>query len=146
MQAMLRDRFPLLLAALWWGSLTAVGFVVVPMLFAYLPSAMVAGNMAAKLFTAQSWIAVACVVPLMVLTSGNRDKPMGDAASTTLMFLLGGLLLALLVEYGVSPRIVARVNVRLWHGVGTAMYLIQWLCALAVLWRLAKPQASDRPD
>ena len=51
-------RLPALVAALWWGSLTTTGFLVVPMLFAHLPSPTVAGNMAAKLFAAQTWVAV----------------------------------------------------------------------------------------
>ncbi|MGV2528349.1 UNVERIFIED_CONTAM: DUF4149 domain-containing protein, partial [Bacillus thuringiensis] len=29
----MRERLPVLAAALWWGSLTAMGFVAVPMLF-----------------------------------------------------------------------------------------------------------------
>ena len=37
---------------------------------------------------------------------------------------------------GVAPRILARENLALWHGVGSAMYLGQWLCAL-MLFQLA---------
>ena len=55
------------------------------------------------------------------------------------------MLLALLVEFAVAPRIVsARVeggNLRLWHGLGSAMLLGQWLCAGFTLWRL-----SARPE
>jgi Domain of unknown function (DUF4149) len=50
----MRYRFGLMIAALWWGSLTALGFVIVPMLFTHLPSPAAAGQMAAKLFTAQT--------------------------------------------------------------------------------------------
>jgi hypothetical protein len=51
--------------------------------------------------------------------------------------VIAGLLLALLQQYVVAPRILARQNLRLWHGAGSAMYALQWLCALAVLWRSA---------
>ena len=51
------------------------------------------------------------------------------------------MLLALLVEFAVSPRILARSNLPLWHGIGSAMYFVQWLCAGATLWRLASPRA-----
>ena len=54
-----------------------------------------------------------------------------------MILILGGMLLALLLQFGVAPRIVARDNLALWHGVGTLMYAVQWLCAGAVLWRLA---------
>jgi hypothetical protein len=33
---------------------------------------------------------------------------------------------------------VARENLALWHAVGSAMYLGQWLCSLVVFWRLSK--------
>jgi hypothetical protein len=47
------------------------------------------------------------------------------------------MLLALLVEYGVAPRIVARENLALWHRVGSVMYFLQWVCAGLVFWKLA---------
>jgi len=39
-----KDRIALMLVALWWGSLTTIGFLVVPMLFAQLGNPVVAGN------------------------------------------------------------------------------------------------------
>ena len=53
------------------------------------------------------------------------------------MLALAGALLALLAEFGVSPHIVARDNLALWHGLGTAMYVVQWICALLVFGKLA---------
>jgi hypothetical protein len=46
------------------------------------------------------------------------------------------MLLALLSEFAVAPRIVARENLRLWHSVGSAMFLLQWVCAAFVFWKL----------
>ena len=57
-------RMGLMVAALWWGSLTALGFVVVPMLFTHLGSPAAAGVMAAKLFTAQTWLSIGCTMLL----------------------------------------------------------------------------------
>ena len=51
--ASVKDRVALMLAALWWGSLTTIGFLVVPMLFARLGNPAVAGNFAGQLFAAQ---------------------------------------------------------------------------------------------
>ena len=68
-------RIPVLAAALWWGSLSAIGFVAVPMLFAHLPTPAMAGNMAAKLFAAQTWLSVACCM-LLLLVSRRRQKGM----------------------------------------------------------------------
>ncbi len=134
----MRDRLPVLLAALWWGSLSTVGFMVVPMLFAHLPSPAVAGAMAARLFEAQTFVSIACGVLLLVLSRRRHAETQEPWAQAAMVFIIGGLLLALLVQYGVSPRIVARQNLKLWHSVGTVMYALQWLCALAVLWRTAR--------
>lgn len=139
-------RLPALAAALWWGSLTTVGFLVVPMLFAHLPSAAMAGQMAAKLFAAQTWVTVACCMLLLLISRRRREEFQEPWAKAALGFVLGGLLLALLVQFGVSPRIVARQDLRLWHSVGTGMYVLQWVCALAVLWRTVQVQAAPAED
>jgi hypothetical protein len=62
----MRYRFGVLMAALWWGSLTGLGFLVVPMLFTYMPGPAAAGAMAAKLFTAQTWLSIACAMFLLL--------------------------------------------------------------------------------
>ena len=131
----MRDRLPVMLAALWWGSLSAVGFLVVPLLFANLPTPAMAGGMAAQLFNAQTWVSLACGV-LMLLAS--RERGSGGTAAwarPAMPYIVAGLLLALLVEFAVAPRIVARENLKLWHSVGSGMYLLQWLCAGVALWK-----------
>ena len=128
-------------AALWWGSLTAVGFMVVPLLFKFLPTSAMAGHMAAKLFTAQTWVSVACGIVLLLVSRSNRPSALSGRAQAALVFIVLGMLLALLIEFAVAPRIVARENLRLWHGAGSVMYVVQWLCAAAVLWRItAEPR------
>ncbi|RYF76753.1 MAG: DUF4149 domain-containing protein [Comamonadaceae bacterium] len=140
----IRARLPVFAAALWWGSLTAIGFLVVPMLFAHLPTPALAGGTAARLFGAQTWVSIGCALLLLMFArpidtaTGRPGQSQGAVA-----FILLGLLLALIAEFGVSPRIVARENLRLWHGVGSAMYLAQWLCAGVVLWRLQDGSPID---
>jgi hypothetical protein len=138
----MRHRFPALVAALWWGSLTTIGFLVVPLLFAHLPSPALAGNTAARLFTAQTWVSVACGVLLLAASRSRGETAMAHWAAPLLGFVLAGLLLALLSEFAVAPRIVARQDPKLWHSVGSAMYFAQWGCAGTVLWRTV----ALRPD
>ncbi|MBK8071073.1 MAG: DUF4149 domain-containing protein [Ramlibacter sp.] len=137
------QRLPVMLAALWWGSLTGVAFVVVPLLFAHLPSPAQAGGMAAKLFSAQTWVALACGLPMALIL---RKKPAAAPArwTSTAMFLIAaGVAFALLLEFAVAPRIVARENLRLWHSLGSAMLVAQWACAGATLWRLVSRAGSS---
>jgi hypothetical protein len=137
-------RLQVFFAALWWGTLTTLGFFVVPLLFAWLPTPSMAGGLAARLFSVQTWISVACGLLLMLAISrSNRNEDQIDVAHTAHLFIVGGMLLALLVEFAVAPRIVARVDLKLWHGLGSAMYLGQWLCAGATLWLLASVGATD---
>ncbi|MDF1484019.1 DUF4149 domain-containing protein [Ramlibacter sp. H39-3-26] len=140
----LARRLPVFAAALWWGSLTAIGFIAVPLLFAHLPTPAMAGYAAARIFTAQTWVSLACCVLLLIASKQNEPAAPANTAVAAIVFIVLGLLLALLVEYAVAPRIVARQNLRLWHGVGTAMYAVQWLCAAATLWKVSSATTHDQ--
>jgi hypothetical protein len=137
-------RIALFAAALWWGSLSVIGFLVVPMLFASMPTPAQAGNMAARLFSAQTWVSTACVGLLLLMARGRDSDQLRAWARPLLGFLVGGLLLALLSEFAVAPRIVARENLALWHGLGSGMFLLQWVCAGLTLWRLAPASPVSR--
>ncbi len=149
MRPPVRHRIGLLTAALWWGSLTALGFVVVPMLFMHLGSPAAAGAMAAKLFGTQTWLSTGCALLMLMVFKQKDGFAQPAPAHTAIKFIVTGMLLALLVEFAVAPRIVsARAeggNLRLWHGLGSAMLLGQWLCAGFNLWRLSVPSAVQTP-
>jgi len=145
---LLLERLPLWLAALWWGSLSTIGFLVVPLLFVHLPTPALAGAMAAKLFTAQTWVSVLCGLLLLLVSRGNQASGQRIIPTAVIVFIAGGMLLALLAEFAVAPRIVARENLALWHRVGSGMYLLQWLCAGATFWKVTSlpRQSSFRSD
>lgn len=133
-----------LLAAIWSVSLGTVGFLVVPLLFKHLSSPAVAGAMAAQLFAAQTWVSLACGVGLL-LVLGRKSLAGQQTPAVLALFLIAfGLLAALVVQWGVAPRIVARENLRFWHSLGTALYALQELSALVLFWRLACHPAEPR--
>jgi len=136
----MRQRLPIVLAALWWGSLGTLGFMVVPMLFAVLPTPAMAGGMAAKLFTAQTWLSMACTLLLLLLFRSKEAMAQVPSARVATIFIAFGCLAAVLVEFAIAPHIVARENLKLWHGLGSGLYLLQWLAAGATLWKVAAPQ------
>jgi len=130
-------------AALWWGSLSTLGFFVVPSLFMHLATPAMAGNMAATLFGVQTWVSLSCGVLLIIFLKSTSHSEKASSVQTSrfqsvLFFITMGMLLAALNEFAVSPRIVARENLKLWHGLGSAMYLVQWIFSAVVLWKLAK--------
>lgn len=135
-------RWPGLLASLWWGGLTALAMVAVPLSFAHFDNPALAGPYAARLFQVIAWTSV--VVSLLLLVWG-RAQSLREGSVVTLRWpllpwLLAAALAALLQEQAVAERILtARSsggNLRLWHGVGTGLVLLQWLCALRVWWWL----------
>jgi hypothetical protein len=138
----LMAQTPVWVAALWWASLSTIGFLVVPLLFMHLPTPAMAGAMAAKLFTAQTWVSVICGLFLLLLSRADQFAEHDSRLKPAVLFIMGGMLLALLVELAVAPRIVARENLALWHRIGSVMYLLQWLCAGATLWKVSKIHSS----
>jgi hypothetical protein len=135
-------RLQVFLAALWWGSLCAVGFMVVPMLFVHLDTPAMAGQMAAKLFTAQSWLSLVCGLLLLVVAK-RLDQ---EAAHAPSPWVIAGMLCALLMEVAVKPHIVARDNMVLWHNLGTALYVVHWACAGKTLWALCPVRSEPAID
>ena len=133
------------LGAAWWASLSLLGFVVVPLLFMHLPTPAMAGAMAAHLFSAQTWVSCACAGALLVLNLVKRDDLVFASERQKIAWfplIAGlGLLCAVLAQWLVAPRIVAREDLQLWHRLGSAMYLVQWLCAVAVFQLLLRRQA-----
>ena len=151
------QRLAMMVAALWWGAISGMSFVAVPLMFAKLGPAL-AGPVAAKLFSLQCWMGLGLGLVLLLVLRRQRDNGVnsGEAAEVSVESLasmqavLGcmgivvfGMLLAMVQEFGVAQKIVtARAtggNLRLWHGLGSMMVLGQWLCAGAILWRLSQP-------
>lgn len=136
------SRLSVCVAGFWWASLGTVGFLVVPMLFTYLPTSSLAGGMAAKLFTAQTWVSSLCGFFLLLQSRNTRSSAAAASVQAAMVFIVLGMLLALLAEFGVAPHIMARENLRLWHSVGSGMYVLQWVCAATIFWKLTAPRQS----
>ncbi len=137
----LADRAPLLLAALWWGGLTALSFVAVPLAFAHFGNPALAGPYAARLFQLQSWFSLFAALGLLLWARAQDRQSGAGRLAALLPWLLLAALAALLQEFGVAQRIVnARSSggdLRFWHAAGTILVLLQWVCALRLFTRLA---------
>ena len=96
----MKDRLPILVAALWWGSLTVIGFLVVPMLL-YLIFAEVRGE---GVFLHTDGVStllmigagIVTVVPLLMFAAAVRLIPLSligilQYIAPTLQFLIGVL-------------------------------------------------------
>jgi hypothetical protein len=83
-------------------------------------------------------------------SGASENTPRMDWGQGALVYVLLGMIAALLQEFAVAPRIVLRQDLALWHSAGTALYAVQWLCALVVLWKMAAAgghlRAGGDPD
>jgi hypothetical protein len=125
----------LLSTALWWGSLSTIGFVVVPLLFARMQTKQMAGQLAGQLFQYQAYVTWACAGLLLLIGYQQARRASRAFRVSENSLLVTGLLFSLIVYFVVAPQISARQNLKLWHSLGTALFVGQWICATVLLWR-----------
>lgn len=140
------DALQSIVVTLWAGAMWAVGFIAAPVLFYRLPDRALAGFVAGKLFTIVAWIGVACAVYLLVF----RVVRHGPACLKQAFFWIALVMLALVLAgmFGVQPvleglRAQARARelaesvlldrFMTWHGIASALYVIQSLLAIALV-------------
>ncbi|NBW78631.1 MAG: DUF4149 domain-containing protein [Betaproteobacteria bacterium] len=113
-----------------------MGLVVVPMLFMYLPTPQTAGQMAAKLFSAQTYLALGfMVIWLWAAVSAFFRNHLGPHIFHQPLFwcVLASGLCSLVLEFIVAPQILLRENLAFWHLLGSGLYLAQ---GFGVFWAL----------
>ncbi|WP_314443259.1 DUF4149 domain-containing protein [Massilia timonae] len=103
----------LLVAALWAGTLWALGYVAAPAAFAVLGSGQ-AGDLVALLLTRQAWLSIACAVVLLVLLRVSLDLAPPRRRFLNLL-VLAMLACALVIFVGLQP---AMANLRELAGPG----------------------------
>lgn len=135
-------KLALLLSALWFSSLTCLGAWIVPSLFRYAPSKALAGNLAAHLFTGQTWMTLICGIALLAISNSETSPVIAKWLKPAQKSVIAGLLAAFLIEFLVAPKIVERESLMFWHSLGTALFVLQWLAASWVFFRLPLAELS----
>jgi hypothetical protein len=138
----------------WAGLVGAVGFVVAPLLFATLPRAD-AGRVAARLFAVDATIGVCVGALLLVLTTQLARHAAVQGASrfsTDMLLVLGALFCIIAGHYAVEPMMQARLrgeagpSFAVLHGVASAFFLLKFLAAGALAWRLTRAPGAPASD
>jgi hypothetical protein len=107
------------------------------LLFAHAPTKAMAGGLAAHLFSAQAWVGLMGGV-FSLLVQRHIDRLRGRPQVPSVL-ILAAMLLAVIVEWGIAPRILARDNMLLWHSLSTIFWVLQWACLAVHVWRLSMP-------
>lgn len=148
------QRIYKLLLGLWVGGLLTIGFLVVPTIFSSLGDRQVAGVVAASLFKSTAYISVLASVILMVLT--NHFVGLGNSQYRLDRWILLGMLACAIgaafiiipwmnslrdqaLYFGLSVRESTHAVLfsRL-HGISSAIYMLQTLLGIALVWRTTK--------
>jgi len=129
--------------AAWVGGLLAIGFIAAPVLFTQLADRSVAGNLAGAMFTVTAWVGLGCgayLILFVLFVKGWRALQSG-------VFWIVLLMLALTAagHFGVQPILAQlkadalprqvmesalRDRFSTWHGVSSALYLVQTLLGI----------------
>lgn len=135
----------LMLAALWWGGISGIAFVAVPTLFAQLGSPALAGPVAAWLFGFVCKLSVVAGCVFLLFYAQKVQLRLDKKARAALILIVLAVLAAVLQDTVVAHLIVtARAtggNLKLWHGLGSGLVLLQWLAAGWQVWFLSEPMA-----
>jgi len=132
--------------AAWVGGLLAIGFIAAPVLFTQLADRSVAGNLAGGMFTVMAWVGIGCGAYLILFVLFGK----GWRAFQSGVFWIVLLMLALTVagHFGVQPILTQlqaealprrvmesalRDRFTTWHGVSSALYLVQSLLGIALV-------------
>lgn len=139
----------LLVAALWAGTLWALGYIAAPAAFKVLTSAQ-AGDLVAVMLTRQAWVSIACAVVLMVLLRVSTDLAASRKRFLNLL-VLAMLACALVIFVGLQPgmahlrELAGPAGVRaspywtqfaVMHGVSQLFHIVQSLLGGWLLVRL----------
>lgn len=152
------QRLFLLICGVWVGSLFAVGYLVVPTIFANLQDRQVAGMIAAAIFQVEAYLSVLVCLSLLVLANLLVRREVEHYRSIrwiTFVLLLSSLITcfglipymdalrqeALLLGVPVMASPSASLFGRL-HGISSGLFLVQSLLGLWMVWRLTRQAAN----
>ena len=99
----------------------------------------------------QAWASVLIALTILMWGRLQRLKSVEVTARWVLLpWLLLAALAAMVQEHGVAERILTArhtgADLRFWHALGSALVLLQWLCACRVLWWFAQRTQAPMVD
>ena len=149
------QRVFVFILTLWVGSIITVGYLVAPTLFTTLSDRQVAGMVAGSLFRLEGTISMVLSVALIVFANLLVKRGL-DRYKNIRWYLLAMLICAAATAFILQPMMNSLREEALshgfpvmlsplaaqfgqLHGISSALYLVQSLIGLVLLWRLTKP-------
>ena len=126
-------KWPLSLASLWLLTAT-LSALAVPVLMATVPYWHTVRAYLAQLGLWQTWISIAACVGLLVLSRRKHaENEEAWAQGALLIFVMGGLVTAILLNYGVLPQWLVQSSAG-WKQLQVLVLMgLHWVCAALTL-------------
>lgn len=146
-----------LLLTLWAGSLWAIGYLAVPVLFHMVEDRHLAGELAGQMFRAVAVIGLACGLLLLVGRLGAdgravwRQWRIGVLLAMLLLvacglFLLQPQLAAIKAQPDWSQQAALAAQFRRLHGVSSILYMLTSIGALVLVMAGVRPRGGQDAD
>jgi Domain of unknown function (DUF4149) len=126
-----RNLFRVLLV-LWAGSLWSLAAWVTPTLFYAQGDRHLAGVLAARLFSIESYLGVATAAMALVLPGRTR---MGGVYAAAALLAVNEWVLKRFMESARAHGAAAGLSFAAWHGVSAVLYIVACLGLLLVVWK-----------
>ncbi|NJN45977.1 MAG: DUF4149 domain-containing protein [Candidatus Competibacteraceae bacterium] len=125
------------LTVIWIGSLWTIGFIVAPTLFQVLDDRALAGMIAGRLFSIESYLGLVCGGLLLLFT---RYKTRSERWFSWRTALLATMLAIIVVgEFVLQPMLATfkaqglNAEFARWHGVSASLYLLNSVLGIVVV-------------
>ncbi|WP_395407290.1 DUF4149 domain-containing protein [Pseudoduganella sp. UC29_106] len=136
----------LLVAALWAGSLWAVGYLVAPTLFATLSDRTLAGSIAGSMFHVEAMVSLGCGVAMGVLLWLATPAWTPKRRRTALLLIVAMVMCTVASHFGLQPMMAelratglvdeaVKSRFGMLHGISSSIYLVQSLLAGWLVWK-----------
>jgi hypothetical protein len=135
-------------AALWVGGLWVVGYLAAPTLFYNLDDRALAGMLAGKMFSHIAWLGLVCGGWLLVFRLSRNGMDVLKQGFFWIVLVM--LVLTAAQKFGIQPLMqqlkdeampkdvmesLFRDRFSTWHGISSAVYLVESLLGLALIAR-----------
>ena len=120
------------LLVLWVGSLWSLAIWVAPTLFYTQSDRHLAGVLAAKLFSVETYLGIAVAVLALLLPGRTRFFWLYFAAA---VLAVNELILKRWMTLALTQGHAAGLSFGAWHGVAAALYVMACLAALVLVWK-----------
>ena len=142
-------RLRLVLIAFWCGMTWTIGYIAAPVLFRWLPSRALAGDVAGALFRIQAWTSVVIGIALIVharLAPRRSDAPRPPVLAQTDVRIAVAMLICTLAGYFALLQVMSALRAAMAgapvtteftivHGISAGFYLAH---ALLGVWLVAR--------